>query len=78
MTETTVEPPRCGNCPMFLLTDVSEGECHAEPPRVFPMPGPGGRFGTIGVFPPSKPTNWCAKHPGLRARMGPDLLLKGG
>lgn len=52
--------PTCDTCPNFSKLT---GECRADSPRVFPLPGPGGSLNMIGVWPPTRETNWCSQHP---------------
>lgn len=50
---------RCNECKWFVM--LPQGECHLNPPSVFLVPGPAGGPVTVGVFPPTKPSNFCGK-----------------
>lgn len=64
MNETSPKMFSCRNCAMYLRTGVDVGECHAAPPQVVAVPQQttmGVTMTTLGVFPPTKPTNWCGQ-----------------
>ena len=48
----------CAKCKFFMHLAT---ECHAEPPKVFPMMQAPGQMSFVGVFPPTKASNWCGK-----------------
>jgi hypothetical protein len=36
-------------------------ECRAHAPQPVMLQGPNGQSGVVGIFPASKPDNWCAE-----------------
>jgi len=47
---------------MYMRTGVDVGECHAQPPTAIAVPQQttmGVTMNMLGVFAPTKPTNWC-------------------
>ena len=47
----------CKTCKWFV-----PGECRLNPPQVVAIPSPMGQPMFLGIFPPTKPGNYCSKH----------------
>lgn len=50
----------CSTC-KFWASDGKVGECHYDPPRVFPMPTQLGGMQSMSMWPPCSANNWCGK-----------------
>lgn len=60
----------CATCPMFVRANPQTGNCHANPPHAFLIPGdprmaiPGQpNIQVRAVWTPVFPTDWCSRHP---------------
>lgn len=53
----------CEGCKYFLFTrkGTPVGECHKEPPKVFPMPTQFGGMESIAMWPPVNKDAWCGE-----------------
>lgn len=55
----------CKDCKHFRRTaDLSQGECWRYPPSPFPMQGPTGAMGVMGVRPPVSNDSSCGEWKG--------------
>lgn len=50
----------CSSCPFY---SHMARQCRADPPVFQVVPAPNGQMAAIGVWPPTKPGNWCGRHP---------------
>lgn len=58
----------CETCVFYVSLNAQGGNCHADPPQGFMIPGTPDAIGrpTIalqGSWPPTRPEWWCGRHP---------------
>lgn len=56
---------KCKTCKNYHKHDQNpgQGQCRADPPRVFPMPGRvAGSLNFVSTWPPVSEDNWCGKY----------------